>query len=224
MFVAAAGRTGGGRGGRGATGPLGTLLRSFAVGGGLSGFLGGLRLRFGLPAGLHGGALRGRRRPRGLGGACVAGTFGGAALLAGADPVAQLPIHMLGCRTGELSDKHPGQRKKKKKKTSCCDWLGVKLTSAFAELLPGHAGGSSAALSPSESDLELLSESLELGDSGPPECGALNELRKQTRASRSASRRCDLSLTCFSGLPLTVRSSAGSAGRNLRPAAHASLE
>lgn len=61
----------------------------------------------------------------------------------------------------------------------------MKCTSAFIELLPGHFGGSSAALSPSESDLELLSESLELGDSGPLECGALNELQTQTQASES---------------------------------------
>lgn len=107
MFVAAAGGTGGGRGGRGATGLFGTLLMSFAAGEGLSGFLGGLLLRFGLPAGLHGDAVRGRRRPRGLGGTCIAGTFGGAALLAGADPVPQLPIHMFGCWTGALLHKHP---------------------------------------------------------------------------------------------------------------------
>lgn len=75
----------------------------------------------------------------------------------------------------------------------------MKRTSAFVELLPGHVGGSSAALSPSESDLELLSESLELGDSGPLECGALNELRKQTRASQSTSRCSELPVVWFSG-------------------------
>lgn len=56
----------------------------------------------------------------------------------------------------------------------------MKYTSAFIELLPGHCGGSSMALSPSESDLELLSESLELGDSSPLECAALTELQKST--------------------------------------------
>lgn len=57
----------------------------------------------------------------------------------------------------------------------------MKGTSAFIELFPGHCGGSSMALSPSESELELLSESLELVDSSPLECGALTELQKSPK-------------------------------------------
>lgn len=56
----------------------------------------------------------------------------------------------------------------------------MKSTSSFIELLPGHRGGSSTALSPSESDLELLSESLELVDASPLECATLTELQKST--------------------------------------------
>lgn len=51
-------------------------------------------------------------------------------------------------------------------------------TSVFTELLTGCWGGSSAVLSLSESDLELLSESLELVESTPLECAASNELRR----------------------------------------------
>lgn len=54
----------------------------------------------------------------------------------------------------------------------------MKCTSAFFEPLAGYRDGSSEALSPSESDLELLSESLELADSSTLECAALKGLQK----------------------------------------------
>lgn len=50
-------------------------------------------------------------------------------------------------------------------------------TSVFTELPTGCCGSSSVVLSPSDSDLELLSESLELVDSTPLECAASNELQ-----------------------------------------------
>ncbi len=51
------------------------------------------------------------------------------------------------------------------------------ITSAFTEMLAGGLSGSSVVLSLSDSDLELLSESLELADSTPLECDASSELQ-----------------------------------------------
>lgn len=51
------------------------------------------------------------------------------------------------------------------------------ITSVLTVLLTGGSGGSPVALSLSDSDLELLSESLELADSTPLECAASNELQ-----------------------------------------------
>lgn len=51
------------------------------------------------------------------------------------------------------------------------------ITFVLTELLTGGWGGSSVVLSLSDSDLELLSESLELADSTPLECAASNELQ-----------------------------------------------
>lgn len=49
------------------------------------------------------------------------------------------------------------------------------LGSSLTGLLTGGLGGSSVVLSLSDSDLELLSESLELVDSAPLECAACDE-------------------------------------------------
>lgn len=58
----------------------------------------------------------------------------------------------------------------------------VTMTSVFREQLIWSWCGSSAVLSLSDSDLELLSESLELADSTPLDCAASNELlHKHTR-------------------------------------------
>lgn len=90
-------------------------------------------------------------------------------------PAANPHVLLPDCCTAKINP----SLKKRHKKTAVIT-LPMKRTSAFIELLPGHCGGSSMALSPSESDLELLSESLELGDSSPLECAALTELQKST--------------------------------------------
>lgn len=96
-------------------------------------------------------------------------------------------------------------------------------TSAFIELLDGYGRGSPAALSPSDSDLELLSESLELVDSSPLECAALNELQRHTNTQiRAAGFR--RSMTGARGLPGTMKSFGGRAGPGLRVTRHTFLE
>lgn len=207
IFVATAGQTTGGRGECWAKGLFILILMSFAVGEGFSSILCEFLLKFYLPPGLHHlhDALRGRR-PQALGGTCITMTFSVGVLLAGSDPVPQLPINMFCCWTGALLNKHHIKIKKKQtKKKTVVTTLCIKYTSAFIELLPGHFGGSSAALSPSESDLELLSESLEQVDSSPLECGALNELQNQTQTSKSKSHYFDLQAMWFSGFHLPWR-------------------
>lgn len=104
---------------------------------------------------------------------CAALTFNTGVLLTGTDPVPQLPVNMIPFWTiWLLRDTNIKKEQQQTVLTIPC----MNFTSAFSALLAGCWCGSSAVLSLSDSDLELLSESLELVDSNPLEFGASNKL------------------------------------------------
>lgn len=146
------------------------------------------KLRFRLPGGINhlytwvlwalsrwwmfaSGALRG-----------TASTFYAGVLLAGPDPIPQLPVNMGHRWNIRLQKTNIVSQKQFRECLDLCVLHLIykqdkqQITSVLTELLTGCWSGSSVVLSLSDSDLELLSESLELADSTSLECTASNDL------------------------------------------------
>lgn len=98
-------------------------------------------------------------------------------MLTGPDPVSKLPVNLDRSRSSRLHTQKKTGSWKTRKYLDNNKKISKTNVNALTEMLAGFCGCLAVTLSLSDSDLELLPESLELGDLPTLECATSNDLQ-----------------------------------------------